>query len=60
MYVGLKSHTSSVETKKLEKTEKTGVEEKSVKIQKNERNSGGWTAPGSLRFNLWQTSASLD
>ena len=38
MYVGLKSHTSTVETKKLEKTEKTGVEEKSVKIQKNERN----------------------
>ena len=35
MYVGLKYYTSSVETKSLEKT---GVEEKSVKIQKNERN----------------------
>ena len=38
MYVGLNSHTSSVETKKLEKAEKTGVEEKSIKTQKNERN----------------------
>ena len=37
MYVGLKSHTSSVETKNLEKPEKTGVEEKSAKIQKKER-----------------------
>ena len=38
MYVGLRSHTSSAETKKLEKTENAGVEEKSVKIQKKERN----------------------
>ena len=37
MYVGLKSHTSSVETKKLEKLEKDGIAEKSVKSQKNER-----------------------
>ena len=37
MYVGLKSHTSSVETKKLEKPEKDGIAEKSVKSQKNER-----------------------
>ena len=33
MYMGLRSHTSSVETKNLEKTEKVGVQEKSVKIE---------------------------
>ena len=37
MYVRLRSHTSSVEARKLEKTAKAGAEEKSEKIQKKER-----------------------
>ena len=60
VYVGLKSHASSVDTKKLEQTEKIGVEEKSEKIQKKERNMEDGLLLVVVRFNLWQTSTSLD